>query len=133
MAALQHMRAVDTQFPCQVQRRDALGKALQDTHDHTTAVMGALPERPGKGVVNPAAGTAKIQYQRTIPPMHLGVLDRRLALGATQAIRMQDLDSGTRNISARPSRRPLRNGSSLPLPFEYFLEIAIFYPKKPGN
>lgn len=54
--------------------------------------MGAWSERPGQGVVEPPAGAAKIHHRRAIPSVRLRLFNRRLALGATQAIRMQNLD-----------------------------------------
>jgi uncharacterized protein with PQ loop repeat len=53
--------------------------------------MGTLPQRSRKRVVNPTAATAKVQDRRAISPMHLRVLNRSLALWATEAIRMQNI------------------------------------------
>jgi hypothetical protein len=86
------MLTVNTQFHRQMESWRPLGKALQDAYDHTTAMMGTFPQRSSKRVVNPTAGTAKVQYRRSISPMHLRLLNRSLALWATEAIRMQNLD-----------------------------------------
>jgi hypothetical protein len=47
VTTLKQVLTVNTQFFRQVQGRCALRKALQDAHDHTTAMMGTLPERSG--------------------------------------------------------------------------------------
>jgi hypothetical protein len=92
VATLKQMLTVNTQFLRQMQGRYPLCKALQDAHNHTTAMMGASPERSRKRVVDPTAGTAKVQYWRSIPPMYLRLRYRILALWTTETTRMQDLN-----------------------------------------
>jgi hypothetical protein len=86
MATFQQVLAVNTQFLRQVQGRYALGNALQDAHDHTAAVMGALPEGSGERVVDTTAATAKVQHRRPIVPMHFRLFDRPLTRRATQTL-----------------------------------------------
>jgi hypothetical protein len=57
MATFKQVLAVKTQFFRHVQGRYTVGKALQEAHDHTVAVMGTLPEGSGERVVDKFVNT----------------------------------------------------------------------------